>query len=165
LSSLWTEFAVTRDVDQLKPVRSSPTISPREVSQSKTLWVPKHNPLICVLFRKVHHNLIGAGNIQPLALPWVVANVVLQPLAGDDKNERDVTSVRQGMCRTSACKPHKVSWSDFMGLVVNRRLTIAGKDVNTFFFVEVPMIFGGLASWLERYEVKAKLAESGHFAK
>ena len=52
-----------------------------------------------------------------------------------------------------------------MHLVVDSRLTIARKDIDSFFFVEVPVIFGGLASWLERYEVKAKLAEPGHVAK
>src|SRR5471030_2242558 len=68
------------------------------------------------------------------------------------------------MCSTPACKTHEVSWSDFMHLIVDSCLTVARKNIDTFFFVEVPMIFGGLVSWLERYEVKAKLTESGHFA-
>jgi hypothetical protein len=89
---------------------------------------------------------------------------MLQPLTGNDKLKRNTSGVKQSVGRASSREAHEVSWTDLVCPFVDDRLTGTRKDVDAFFLVEMPVIFRGLTSWLNRYKVEAELGEVGQFA-
>jgi hypothetical protein len=72
----------------------------------------------------------------------VITHIVFQPLPNNKEHERLVACVGNNVGSASAGKAQKIANAYVANLFVDKRHALPGKNVQTFLFIEMPVIFG-----------------------
>jgi hypothetical protein len=71
----------------------------------------------------------------------VITHIVFQPLPNNEEHKRLAACVGNDVGSASAGKAEKIASTYVANLFVDKRYAMPGKNVQTFFFIEMPVIF------------------------
>jgi hypothetical protein len=113
----------------------------------------------------IHEIPLAAVAKETLAFAWVVDDILREPLADDETDQRFGTVINRLVSRAGTSKTDEVAGADFVGLISDDFRPTPRQNVNGLFFISVRVEFCGLVTRRNRDQMNSEILKSNLIAK